>query len=74
MNTVTESIFVGTSIVPLADVQHIEKRGNGNIAVIMKTTRYNVAIDEWDNAVHIYAENGEAERFVAAWCRYRSEL
>jgi hypothetical protein len=74
MNTVTESIFDGTSIVPFSDVQHIAKRGKGDIAVVMKTTRYNVALDDWDNAVHFSAAKGEAERFVAAWCHYRSEL
>lgn len=69
---VTESIFDGTSIVPLADVQHIEKRGDGNIMVIMKSTAYAFEQDEWMNPV--YFAKGEAQRFLAAWCRYRSEL
>ena len=69
---VTESIFDGTAIVPLADVQHIEKRGDGNIMVIMKSTTYAFEQDEWMNPV--YFTKGEAQRFLAAWCHYRSEL
>lgn len=69
---VTESIFDGTSIVPLADVQHIEKRGDGNIMVIMKSTTYAFEQDEWMNPV--YFAKGEAQRFLAAWCGYRAEL
>jgi len=69
---VTESIFDGPSIVPLADVQHIEKRGDGGIMVIMKSTTYAFEQDEWMNSV--YFAKGDAQRFIAAWCGYRSEL
>lgn len=66
----TDSIFSGSSIVPLRDVQHIEWRGS-NIMVIMKSTVYAFEQDEWMNPV-FFAEE-EAERFVAAWRVYRLE-
>ena len=72
MKIVTESIYDGTSIVPLADVQHIEGRGNGNIMVVMKSTTWNKECDDYNNG--IYFSKDEAVRFNAAWCRYRSEL
>jgi len=39
---VTESLFDGSSVVPLAEVQHIEKRDKKRnaIMVIMKSTTY----------------------------------
>ena len=72
MKNVTESIYDGTAIVPLADVQHIEGRGHGNIMVVMKSTTWCKECDEYNNGVYFAKE--EAAKFKAAWCRYRSEL
>lgn len=71
--TVTESIYSGESvIVPLADVQHIEKHRDGAIYVITKHTRWDCEHDVWANAVWINAP--EATAFRRAWCSYRAEL
>lgn len=75
MNTVTESIYSGSVIVPLADVQHIEswaKHTVPGIKVITKHTTWNYAQDCWENAIWI--SDPEAVEFRRAWCRYRSEL
>lgn len=76
MSRVTESIFNGTSvIVPLADVQHIEKWDKHTvpgIKVITKHTQYDREADDWAN--NIWISEPEATQFRAAWCRYRSEL
>jgi hypothetical protein len=76
MNTVTESIYSGTNvIVPLADVQHIEKWDKHTIPGIMvvtKHTRWDCEHDVWANGIWI--SEPEATAFKAAWCRYRSEL
>lgn len=74
-NSVTESIFSGSVVVPLADVQHIEKhyeRSLPGIFVITKHTRYDAEADFWANAIWI--SEPEAAAFINAWCRYRSEL
>lgn len=71
---VTESIFNGkTVVVPLADVQHIEK-GNplGGLTVVTKHTRWDNEVDFWAN--NIFIGEADAEDFMRAWCRYRSEL
>ncbi|WP_458756658.1 hypothetical protein ACSVBT_12825 [Afipia sp. TerB] len=74
--TVTESIFSGSSVVvPLADVQHIEKRHHNSIPgimVITRNTRWDFDRDEWSNAIWI--SEPEASAFAQAWCRYRGEL
>jgi hypothetical protein len=75
MNTVTESIYNGSVIVPLADVQHIEKWDKHTIPGIMVVTshtKWNFEHDIWENAIWI--SEPEAARFRTAWCRYRSEL
>lgn len=75
MNTVTESIYSGSVIVPLADVQHIVLCPNNTIPgilVVTKHTRWDHETDDWANAIWI--NNPEAVAFKAAWCRYRSEL
>ena len=84
MEKVKESIFSGeTTIIPMADVQHIEKhwfpsdtdRNKQNyrgIKVITKNTRWNREVDDWDN--NIYLSRKEAESFIECWCRYRSEV
>lgn len=75
MRTVTESIFSGSVIVPLADVQHIERQDKNSIPgifVITKHTRWDWDRDGWANAIWI--SDPEAVDFRSAWCRYRSEL
>lgn len=72
MGNVTESIYSSkTVVVPLADVSHIQRRGLG-IQVITKHTTYNTEIDDYNNSVWI--DKDEAQAFLSAWCRYRSEL
>lgn len=69
---VTESIYSGKStVVPLADVQHIEKRELG-LVVVTKHTRWDNDGDFWANSIWI--DKAEAESFMRAWCGYRSEL
>ena len=77
--TVSESIWSSDSLViPMADVQHIEKRKltkpNDQVflMVIMKSTRYNFDIDDWDNPVYI--PHRQTQSFLSAWCMYRYEL
>lgn len=75
--TVTESIFNGaTAIIPLAEVQHIEKdqreRYKGGLIVVMSGSTWNQEIDFYNNTP--YLSGDEAESFKKAWCRYRSEL
>lgn len=75
MHTVTESIFSGSVIVPLADVQHIEswaKHTVPGIKVITKHTRWDHEAGDWANSIWI--SDPEAVEFRRAWCRYRSEL
>lgn len=75
MGKVTESIWSGSVIVPLADVQHIEpwpKNSVPGIFVITKHTRWNFDRDVWENAIWI--SEPDAADFRRAWCRYRSEL
>lgn len=71
MSTVTESIYDGSSVVPMADVSHIEGRPTG-FMVVMKYSTYNTEFDDYNNAVFFGKEEGE--KFKAAWCRYRHEL
>jgi len=71
--TVTESIFSrGGWVIPMAEVQHIEPRGEDGRMVVMKSSTYNLESDEYNNA--IYMDKRLADVFVPAWCRYRSEL
>lgn len=76
MGKVTESIFSGkTVIVPLADVQHIERWDHNSIPgikVITKHTRWDAETGDWANSIWI--SDPEATQFRAAWCRYRAEL
>jgi hypothetical protein len=86
MKTVSESIFSGKRVViPMADVQHIEKKYwdtdlvNGTkkgdlmgILVITKHTRWDMDADTWAN--NIWLGKDEAESFMSAWCNYRHEL
>lgn len=75
MGRVTESIYDGSVIVPLADVQHIEPWPTNSvpgIRIITKHTRWDQETGDWAN--HIWINEPEAAAFKAAWCRYRSEL
>lgn len=83
MNKISESIFDGTTtIIPMADVQHIEKhwypsdeRTRDNyrgVKVITKYTKYNIEADVWEN--NIYLDRKEADDFLKSWCYYRHEL
>lgn len=81
--TVSESIFSGvTKVIPMADVQHIEKiyddqkekdktRYRG-ILIITKHTTWNFEKGYWANG--IYLDREEAEKFIMSWCFYRYEL
>ena len=85
MSNVTESIFSGkTTVIPMADVQHMElhwihvpveertKHNYEGLLVITKHTTWDTTIDTWAN--NIYLGGDEARAFMAAWCRYRSEV
>ncbi len=86
MGKVSESIFSGVRcIVPMAEVQHIEKLKRGPYAsrgesgpqpnglhVITRMTKWSMERQDWDNP--IYIEQEEADAFIRAWCTYRSEL
>lgn len=88
-NQISESIFSGNSvIVPMADVQNIEKfYSNGKcinsnapkkgaleqILVITKHTKWNFDHDTWENAICISNWNGEADKFIKAYCDFRYE-
>ena len=84
-----ESIFSwSTSIIPMADVQHIElhrympktideykkwnKKIYDGIKIIMKSTVYNCEIDDWGN--NVYCWKDEAWEFLKSWCIYRAEF
>ena len=76
-----ESIFSGKNcIIPMADVQHIERHWYGTeernkhnfkgIKIITKHTTWSVKIDDWSN--NIYLDRKEADQFLKSWCLYRS--
>ncbi len=69
---VSESIFSGvTTIIPMADVQHMIKKGTGLI-IITKHTTWDMEADTWSNS--IWLDHDEAAAFRKAWCYYRYEL
>ena len=70
---VTESIYSSAStVIPLADVQHIEKSNPLGITIVTSHTRWDRDGDFWANSIWLDAV--EAPAFLNAWCRYRSEL
>jgi hypothetical protein len=72
-HTVTESIYNGrTIVVPLADVQHIERHNPLGLIVVTKHTRWDAEAGGWANSAWI--DKADADDFIRAWCRYRSEL
>lgn len=83
MKSVSESIFSGqTTVIPMADVQHIErhwypsdektKDNYRGIKVITKHTRWDMEAATWAN--NIYLDRQEGDAFLKAWCMYRHEL
>lgn len=73
MGKATESIYSGSAVIPLADVSHTEKRGiDGGIVVVTKHTTWNQSADDYNNSIYLHKE--EAPKFLAAFCRYRSEI
>ncbi len=73
--SVAESIYSGSVVLALADVQHCELHLENSVPgmhVITSHTKYNFEHDCWENPIWI--NEPEATRFRAAWCRYRSEL
>lgn len=72
----------------MQDVQHIEyhrynketlekyknwdKYAYDGIKIIMKSTRYNIELDDWDNNIYLSAD--EWKVFLKSFCNYRSEL
>jgi len=72
MHTVSESIYSGKNIIiPMADVQHIEKSELG-LVVVTRHTRWDRETDTWAN--NIWVNKDESEAFMRAWCGYRAEL
>ena len=87
MGKVSESIYCdGDVVIPMADVQHIEKRyenynsADGKIKkgdlqgslVITKHTRWDMEADCWANNIWLSAE--QTPKFLNTWCTYRHEL
>lgn len=73
MGKVSESIYSSqTLVVPLADVQHIEKHQGGGLVVVTKHTRWDKETDGWANNIFVGAD--DAQGFLRAWCDYRAEL
>ncbi len=85
MGKVSESIFSGSVVIPMADVQHIEKKFHdcdlvngakkGDLmggAVITKHTRWDMEADTWANNIWLGAK--DLKSFLRAWCDYRAEL
>jgi len=86
MGQVSESIFSGESVViPLADVQHIEKSFhscdlvNGakkgdlqGVLIITKHTKWDMEADTWANSIWLTSK--QYEKFMPVWCTYRREL
>lgn len=81
-----ESIFSnGRVVIPMAEVQHVEKKTydcdlvdgtkKGDLmgcAVITSMTRWNFEHDCWENSIWLGAE--ETIPFLKAWCDYRADF
>ncbi len=69
---VQESIFSGkTTVIPMADVQHMVRHGTG-LVIVTNHTRWDMEADTWAN--NIWLDGEEAKSFRKAWCYYRGEL
>ena len=88
LRKVSESIWSNKNIIiPMADVQHIEKIEHGynssdgrtkkedlsGIKVITKHTRWDMDADTWSNNIWISNYEKAAKRFIRDWCFYRYE-
>jgi len=88
MDKVSESIWSSESIIiPMADVQHIEKHYHScdlvdgtkkgdlsGIMVITKHTKWDMEADIWANNIWVSNHDKSAEKFIKDWCFYRHEL
>lgn len=73
MNKVSESIWSdGKLIIPMADVQHIEKTNEYGGSVITKHTKWDCESDTWAN--NIWLNSAQLESFIKDWTYYRFEL
>ena len=72
MGKATESIYSGTVVVPLADVQHVDKSNPLGLVVVTKHTRWDFERDFWANNIWIDAK--ESNGFMRAWLDYRAEI
>ena len=85
MRKVNESIFSGLNfIVPLADVQHVErhwfkddknltKTNYRGLVIVTKHTVWDQSAGNWSNSIYIPAGE-DADNFIKDWCLYRAEL
>ena len=81
-NKISESIYTsGSLVVPMAEVQHIEKLKRpdetggmipNGLFLITRFTRWSKEMDMWENPIFIPQD--ESEEFLKAWCFYRHEL
>lgn len=71
----------GKVIIPMCDVQYIEKfeaigtpytKWTKRISVIMKSTVRERESSDWENAIYLY--EADSEKFVADYCTFRSEI
>ena len=86
MGKASESIYSdGKVVIPMADVQHIEKSFHNcdlvdgtkkgdlqGAMVITKHTRWDMEADCWANNIWLSAK--QVSLFLKAWCFYRHEL
>ena len=69
---ISESIYQDAEvIIPLAEVQYLQKMPDGGIVVILSGTTWNPDLESWNNSAYI--EPDRAEGFIRAWCFYRHE-
>lgn len=66
------SIYSGTMVIPMADVQHIEKLADDGVWIVTCHTKWNWDEDCWENPISL--DEKEGERFIEAWYEYRREL
>lgn len=73
---VSESIWDGDCVIPMAEVSHIEKdkrdRYKGCITVIFKHSKWNEETQSFEPSVYLQKE--QASYFLKDWCYYRYEL
>ncbi|OYD06108.1 hypothetical protein [Paludifilum halophilum] len=61
---------------PLDDIMWIEQcskkyPNDKGFFIILKCSRYNYEIDEWENVIHLEAE--EAEELMEVWNQYKEQ-